>query len=86
MPKKYFVQTLYPDGTVDGGMHTAGQIIDMFGFRDCTDCEFEVYEIGTFGSMIRLVYEPADSAPFNFHRFINSATKMVEFEGCSKEH
>jgi len=84
--KKYFVQTLYPDGEVGGSMNTANQIIEMVGFSDCTDCKFEVFDISKFGSMVRLVYEPADHAPFNYHRFINSATKEVEFEGYSREH
>lgn len=85
--KKYFVQTKYPDGEIGGSMHTAQQIIDMFGFRDCTDCEFEVFDITVaFGSMVRLIHEPAVSAPFNFHSFINSATNEVEFEGYSPEH
>ena len=84
--KKYFVQTKHPDGEIDLSVNTAGQIIEFFGFRDCTDCEFEVFDGTVFGSMTRLIYEPAVSAPFNFHRFINSATKQVEFEGFSKEH
>ena len=84
--KKYFVQTKHPDGEIDLSVNTAAQIIEFFGFRDCTDCEFEVFDGTVFGSMIRLIYEPAAHAPFNFHRFINSATKEVEFEGFSKEH
>lgn len=84
--KKYFVQTKHPDGEIELSVNTAGQIIEFFGFSDCTGCEFEVFDGTVFGSMIRLVYEPATSAPFNFHRFINSATKQVEFEGFSKEH
>lgn len=87
MAKKYFVQTKYPDGELGGSMNTASQIIDMFGFRDCTDCDFEVFDITVaFGSMVRLIYEPATKAPFNYHRFINSATKYIEFEGFSPEH
>lgn len=85
--KKYFVQTKYPDGEIGGSMNTSQQIIDMFGFRDCTDCDFEVFDITVaFGSMVRLIYEPATKAPFNFHRFISSATNEIEFEGYSPEH
>lgn len=47
--KKYFVQTQFPDGEVFGSMHTAGQIIELFGFRDCTDCEYIVYDIAICG-------------------------------------
>ncbi len=84
--KKYFVQTKYPDGEIGLSVNTASQIIEMFGFQDCTDCELEVFDGTIFGSMVRLVHEPAASAPFNFHRFINSATKEIEFEGLSREH
>ena len=84
--KKYIVQTKHPDGTIDLSVNTANQIIEFVGFRDCTDCEFEVFDGTIFGSMVRIIEEPTESPPFNFHRFINSATHKVEFEGYSKEH
>lgn len=84
--KKYIVQTRYPDGEISLSVNHPAAIIDMFGFRDCTDCEFEVFDGSIFGSMVRLIEEPIVSSPFYFHRFINSATHEVEFEGFSKEH
>lgn len=84
--KKYFVQIRYPDGDIGMDVCSAREIIEMFGFRDCTDCEYEVFDGTVLGSMIRLIHEPAVSAPFNYHQFINSATHEVEFEGFSKEH
>lgn len=56
--EKYFVQTKYPDGEIGLSVNTASQIIEMFGFRDCTDCELEVFDGTIFGSMVRLVHEP----------------------------
>jgi len=84
--KKYFVQTKHPDGEIDLSVNTAAQIIEFFGFRDCTDCEFEVFDGTVFGAMIRLIYEPAEHAPFNYHKFINPRTGEVLFAGYSTEH
>ena len=83
---KYFVQTQYPDGTVGISVNTDIQIIDMFGFRDCSDCEFEVFKSEEFGKVVKLYHVPAVKAPFNYHVFCNSETGEVEFEGYSSEH
>lgn len=84
--KKYFVQTMFPDGEIGGSMNTAVEIISMFGFRDCTDCEFKVYDVSEFGKVVELEHWPAISAPFNYHRFVNPESGEVVFEGYSPEH
>lgn len=86
MADKYFVQQLDPDGVISLSVNTADQIIDMFGFRDCTDCEYEVFKADEFGKLVRLQHVPAMQAPFNWHTFINTETGEVEFEGFSPEH
>lgn len=86
MIKKYFVQTRYPDGEIGGGMRTKYQIIDMFGFRDCTDCEFEVYDVSEFGKVVKLEDMPANHTPCNYHCFCNTETGEVVFEGYSSEY
>lgn len=83
---KYFVQTKYDDGEIGGSMNTAPQIIEMFGFRDCTDCEYQVYDVSEFGKVVELLHIPAISAPFNYHTFVSSRTGEVIFEGYSQEH
>lgn len=83
---KYFVQQRDPDGEVSLSVNTSAQIIEMFGFRDCTDCDFEVFKSEEFGKVVRLEYVPPKGAPFNRHVFINSETGEVEIEGESTEH
>lgn len=84
--KKYLVQTRYEDGTVSGSMHAPAKIIEMFGFMDCSGDEYAVFDVSEFGSVVKLEYIPATSAPYNYHTFISSATGVVEFEGYSTEH
>lgn len=84
--KEYFIQTRHPDGKIESGIGASNQIIYMFGFRDCTDCEFEVYDVSEFGKVVKLEHKPATQAPFNYHSFINTETGEVEFEGYSPEH
>ena len=83
--KKYFVQQKGPDGEVTGCMVNAQGVIDMFGFRDCSGCEFEVYDIGKFGELEKLTHIPATSAPFNFHQF-NRSNGKIAIAGFSPEH
>lgn len=84
--KKFFVQTKYPDGEVGLSVNTEVQIVEMMGFRDCTNCEYEVFAAGEFGAPVRLEYVPSVSAPFNYHRFIDPRTGADEISGYSTEH
>jgi hypothetical protein len=84
--KQYFVQTINSDGEVSLSVNTENQIIEMFGFRDCTGCEYEVYDGGEFGKIVKLDHLPALSAPFNYHQFVNSETAELAFDGFSAEH
>lgn len=84
--KKYIVQTKNPDGEISLSVNTAQQIIDFFGFQDCTDCDYAVFKIEDFGKLVLLEYVPATSAPFNHHVLVNSETGEVEIEGDSAEH
>lgn len=82
----YLVQTLYPDGNLGVELKYPQEIITMFGMRDCTDCEHEVFDIIDFGNVVKLEHIPAVKAPYNFHQFVNPVTGEIEFEGYSPEH
>ena len=84
--KLYLVQEKLPDGEMFAKMKPATEIINDFGFRDCTDAEYEVYDVSEFGKIIKLEHWPAISAPFNYHRFVNPESRKVVFEGYSPEH
>ncbi len=84
--KKYLVQTRHDDGEVSGSMNAPAEIIEMFGFTDCTGCEYEVFDVSEFGKVVRLEYCPATSAPLNYHCFVSTATGEVMFDGYSTEH
>lgn len=83
---EFILQTRYPDGTVSVSVEREAHIIERYGFRDCTDCDFEVFASVGFGEIRKLEYVPAMSAPFNFHQFIDPVTGEVVFEGYSTEH
>ena len=83
---KFLVQILYDDGSIEINTCRPREIIEMFGFRDCTGAEYEVYDASEFGKIVKLDYVPSVSAPFNFHRFINSETGDVAIAGYSTEH
>lgn len=84
--KKYLLQTRFPDEVVGASMEYPHHIIEAYGFRDCTDFEYEVYSVNSFGEIIKLEHIPAVKAPFNYHQFLNPKTGEVEFEGYSTEH
>lgn len=84
--KKFFVQTKYPDGEIGLSVNTEAQILEMMGFRDCTDCEYEVFSADEFGKVVRLEYIPRTDAPFNLHIFVDSTTGEYVIEGYSTEH
>ena len=86
MPKKYLVQTMTEDGDVFSTMETIYEITEDFGFRDCTNYDFKLFDVSTFGEVVEIVHVPAVEAPFNYHLFINSKTGEVEYEGYSAEH
>lgn len=83
--KKYFVQVRDGDDIVLMVL-TASEIIKSIGMADCSGVEIEVYDGSVFGETVKLVYEPAINAPFNFHSFVNPKTHQVEFEGFSEDH
>lgn len=82
--KKYFVQQRDPDGVVTLSVNTDAQIIQMYGFRDCTDCEYEVYVADEFGKVVKLEHSYGKRP--NYHYFSRTDTGEVEFEGESPEH
>ena len=84
--KRYFVQTKHEDGHVSLSIHTDAEIINMFGFRDITEKEHEVYDGQEFGKLVPLYHVPAMHAPFNYHVFCSAETGEVVFEGYSPEH
>ena len=84
--KRYFVQMMDPTGDVTLSVNTEPQILNFFGFRDCTDCEYTVFDADEFGKAVKIDHIPASSAPFNYHTFVNSETGEVVFEGYSDEH
>lgn len=81
--EKYLVQTNC-DGEVSASMKTPTEIIEMFGFMDCSGCEYEVFDVSEFGAAIRL--EHTVSATPNYHIFASTTTGEVMFEGYSAEH
>lgn len=84
--KHYLLQTKFENGIVEASMERPAHIIEMVGFADCSGCQYEVFDVSEFGSMIRLIPEVSMTAPFNYHAFYNPATKKIEFEGYSTEH
>lgn len=84
--KQYFVQTKYEDGGIVTSLRTERQILEMFGFRDCTNEEYAVFDVSEFGKVKKLEYKPAMHAPYNFHTFIDPETGKVEFDGFSAPH
>lgn len=83
---KYFVQCKHPDGDVSGGMFTEQQIIDMFSFQDCTDCEYEVYDVTRFGDVEKLEHRQDSFREPLYHRFVSTrfGTQTV-FSGFHQE-
>lgn len=84
--QKYLVQCLHDDGTIECSMEWPRTIIEFFGFRDCTNCEYQVYDTSVFGQMLKVEHEPSTFAPFNYHKFVNPRTGEVVFDGYSTEH
>ena len=84
--KKFFVQTLHPDGEITLSVKTGSEIINGYGFRDCSDCEYQVFMADEFGKVVPLFYVPPRKAPYNSHVFCNSETGEVVIEGFSPEH
>ena len=61
---KFFVQCKTPDNSVDCGMFTGQQIIEMMGNRNITGCEYKVYDVSRFGEVEMLTYVKPVNAPF----------------------
>ncbi len=87
--KKYLLQTLRHDDTGSGQpsvtLATAQQIIEAYGFADCSGDEHAVFDISVFDRAERLTHVPAVTAPFNNHKFVNSEGEVI-FDGFSTEH
>mgnify|MGYP007098662163 CR=1 FL=1 len=84
--RKFFVQQMSPDGEVSLSVNTANQIVEMMGFRDCTDCDFEVFSGNEFGKVVKLEYIPSVEAPHNLHIFKDPTTGEDVIKGYSTEH
>lgn len=84
--KLYLLQERRVDGSAVPTICTPGNVIRAYGFQDCTDAEYEVFEISVFGEVTKLEHEAQTQPPFNYHRFINTKTGEVAFDGFSPEH
>ena len=84
MVKRYVVQTQEPDGTISLSLNTPHQIVDFYGFSDCSGCNFDVFDGSKLGEMVKLAHLIGDRP--NHHVFIRSDTEEIEFEGYSTEH
>lgn len=82
---EYFVQCKYPDGDVNGGMFTEQQIIDMFGFRDSTDCEYEVYDVTRFGDVEKLEHRQDSFREPLYHRFVSTRFGTQTVFSCFRQ-
>ena len=87
--KKYLLQTLRQDGAGNDGpsctLAAAQQIIDAYGFADCSGDRHAAFDVGAFGRVEPLTHVPAAKAPFNYHQFVDSKGEVV-FDGFSAEH
>jgi len=68
---KFFVQCKHPNNSVDCGMFTGQQVLEMVGARGLTGCEYKVYDVSRFGEAEMLTYVKPVDAPSNFHDFHN---------------
>lgn len=87
-PTKYLVQCKDPDGNVTFGLYTEQQVINLYGFRDCSNCEYEVYDVHRFGHAVRLrEYCDSHGEP-NYHRFCypKQLGGHIVISGFSPEH
>lgn len=84
---KYFVQCKHPDGEISCGMFTEQQIIDMYGMRDCTGCEYTVYDVSCFGNAERLMHLSDSFKEPLYHRFVKTTfPRTTVFSGFHKGH
>lgn len=67
---KYLVQCKRPSGEASCGMFTGEQIIDMYGCRDVTQYEYEVFEVNVFGSVLKLEHRQDSYMEPRYHRFV----------------
>lgn len=85
--RKYLVQCKHPDGEISCGMFTAQQIIDMFGMRDCSGCEYVVYDVSAYGRAEKLEHRQDSFQEPRYHRFVNPIFGMpTVFSGYHEEH
>lgn len=85
MEKLFFLQIAHPSGEISLAVKTDDEIIEAFGFRDCTDCDYRVFRAKEFGVVEPLRHIPADHALFNYHKFVDSHGVVV-FAGFSAAH
>lgn len=85
---KYLLQIKHPDGTVSAELYFEQQIIDLYGFRDCSSDEYEVYDISIFGRALKLEEKSDSFGEPNYHRFClpKSLGGSTVFSGFSPEH
>lgn len=53
--KMYLVQSMYDEGEVLLGLHTASEIIRRIDFTDCSGEQLQVYDVSKFGRVKPLV-------------------------------
>jgi hypothetical protein len=82
----FLVQFRHPDEGTWCDMCFPSVIIEHLGYRDCSGCEIEVYDVHEFGKVVKLVEDANISWPSNYHRLVNEATGEVVIEGYSQEH
>lgn len=83
--KEYLLQIRYDDGSVGATMAAPSAIINKYGFRDCSNEEYEVYDVSEFGKIVKLMHFTVPGHP-NWHRFVVPGEIIPAFEGFSPEH
>ena len=79
---KFFVQCKPPDNSVDCGMFTGQQIIEMMGNRNITGCEYKVYDVSRFGETEMLTYVKPVLAQNVCTYDVMNASAIVMVEGA----
>lgn len=67
--KRYLVQTRDADGNISVGIYSAQAITNLHGFRDCSGCDYEVFDVQHYGKVIRLEEQCDSFGEPNYHRF-----------------
>lgn len=86
MEKYYLVQARYPDGSTGSMLKPAAQIVRDLGFRDCSDTDYEVFDVSEYGKVVKLQDATTFNAAPNYHCLINPENGAIVIAGYSPEH